>query len=305
MSLDVTNFQDIVVRENKAILKALFSQSANKYALYQYGNKGSMSIPVVSKTGSLQQGKCVGKNGTVVMEEVLVNVLPYTSYFDICADDLQAKYNQVLAPGSNNEGDIPDSVEEGIVLTEVSNIGEELSFNAWQGDTAGSGYTFTDGFIKMIDTKNVSIDGNTSNATEITKGNVIGLVDDMIVAMPQKVKRAGDAVLLVGSDVFELYIQALKAANLYHYDPEMAINGMYKVPGTKVTMIDEYGLEATDRMFAGFGGNFILSSDVEGEQEIMEVWYSKDEDKVNFRTKFKFGLGLANADEITEFTLSA
>jgi len=155
---------------------------------------------------------------------------------------------------------------------------------------------------EKIDALGTATDGNTSSATAITKVNIIGLVDDMVVAANVDVKEDDSFEVLVGNDSFDMYIAAVKAANNYH---ENADNDgeTYKIGGSGKILRKVRGLNGTDRMFASVGRNFVVGMDVDGEENVMDIFYDKTEDKVHFRVKAKSGVNVFNAAEIVEFTV--
>ncbi|MDP2686452.1 MAG: hypothetical protein Q8O62_04470 [Aequorivita sp.] len=303
MAYDVTNFSDYIARENKILTKTLFAGGdTGKFAMYMGGIKGSTTVPHLSGEAVLQKGNCATPSGSAVANEVTITVTPFTVFESFCQADLQTKFpNTVIAPGSNN-GDSLAPWEEELVNVKIASINEQLELNYWQGTTGGT-YTLFVGFIGKIDADGNAVDGNTSSATAITKSNIINLVRDMRTAAPAKVKRSKDFVTLVGDDVFDLYIDALIDANLYHYNPEDAANGVYNIGGGNGKLIKVYGLNGTDRMFASNQANFVVGSDVEGEENVADVFYDKVTDKMYLRVKAKAGVQISNADEIVEFTL--
>lgn len=303
MGYDVTEFSDYVARESEALTATLFAGGDTaRFALYMTGIKGTEVVPFIGGTAVIQKGFCKEPSGDTPISEVEIKVEPFTVFEGYCEDELQTKFpNMVLAPGSK-DAEAPTGWREKVIETKVAAINESLELTYWQGDTAGT-YNLFDGFIKRIDASGDAIDGNTSNATAITQANVIGLIDAMYVAAPAKLKRTGEFVHVVGDDVFDLYIAAQKAANLYHYDAEHD-NGVLKIGGSRGTLQRIYGLDGTDRMFASTGSNFIVGSDVDGEERIMKVWYDETADKVFMRVKGKAGVQIYNASEIVEFTLT-
>lgn len=304
MAYDLTNFSDYIGRENEVLTAMLFAGGDTaKFARYMSGIKGSTEIPHMSGVAKIQTGTCVGPSGSTKGELIELGVKAFTVYEEFCQDDLQTKFpNTVLAPGSSN-ADAPKEWEAALVDIKLASIAEQLEMLYWQGDTAGSEFTLFDGFIKRIDAAN-AVAGNTSAATEITKANVIGLVDDIRVAAPAKVKRHKDFTIVVGDDVFDMYIAAEKAANLYHYKPEHD-EGVYRIGGSGATLIRVYGLNETNRMFAGLGFNFVVGSDIENENQVADMWYDQTSDKTYLRVKAKAGVQVMNVENIVEFTLSA
>ncbi|WP_048330998.1 hypothetical protein [Bizionia psychrotolerans] len=305
MAYDVTNFNDYISRENAALTKTLFAGgSTGQFALFMAGVKGSTTVPHISGEATLQAGNCVSPQGDTVINEITLTVKPFTVFESFCSDDLQSKLpSTVLAPGSNNGDDLP--FEEEIINTKMASIAKALEMTYWLGNTSTGSYQLFDGFIKKIDADSNVISGNTSEATSITKANVIGLVEDMRIAAPVDVKDNDNYVTLVGNDTWDKYISALKVANLYHYNPEDAKAGIYEIGGGAGKLMKVRGLNGTDRMFASVSSNFIVGSDIENESQVADVFYDKVTDKVMVRVKAKAGVVIANADEIIEFTLSA
>lgn len=303
MSYVVTNFTDYVGRENAFLTATLFSGGdTGKFARFMTGVKGKDSIPKIDGEATIQKGTCKTASGTTTVTEYFIEVVQWEYYEGFCQDDLQKKFpNTVLAPGSSN-ADSPPQWEETVVDVKVASIQKTMELTYWQGDTAGT-YTLFDGYIKKIDADGNAIDGNTTSATAITKANVIGLVDDMIVASPTDVKEADDYQVLVGNDVFDMYIAALKTANNFHYSADND-GSTYMIGGSGKMLRKVRGLDGTSRMFAGRGSNFVVGMDVEDEQTIMKIWYSEDDDKVYFRTKAKSGVTPINIAELVEFTVT-
>lgn len=304
MAYDLTNFSDYIGRENEVLTATLFAGGDTaKFARYMSGIKGSTEIPQLRGGANIQAGVCNTPDGSTAGDLVTISVKPFTVYESFCQDDLQTKFpNTVLAPGSN-EVKAPKAWEEALVDSKLADIAEQLELLYWQGDTAGSDLNLFDGFLKKIDAAGAVIDGNTSGATEITVENVRGLVDAMRVAAPAKVKRDKDFVVVVGDDVFDKYIAAEKAANLYHYAPEHN-DGVYRIGGSGMKLIRVYGLDGTDRMVASVGRNFVVGSDLENENQVADMWYDKTSDQTYLRTKGKAGVQIVNPQEIVEFTLA-
>ncbi len=303
MSFDLTALSDYVEQSNDILTATLFSGGdTGKFARFETEVKGKREITTIEGDVILQNGTCKTASGTTVLDKVSIEVQDWTYHEDFCVGDLETKLtNTVLAPGSNSES-IPKPVEEKMVDVKLAAINKKLELTYWQGDTGGT-YTNFDGYIKKIDALGTAIDGNTSSATAITVANIIGLVDDMIVASLVDVKEDDDYQVLVGNDAFDLYVAALKAANLFHYSADNDGQTL-KVGGSAKILRKVRGLNGTDRMFASVGRNFVVGMDKDGEENVIDIWYSKDTDKVHFRTKAKSGVNVFNAGEIVEFSVT-
>lgn len=301
MAYSLTNFSDYISRENEVLTKTLFAGGDTaKFARYMTGIKGSTEIPQLTGSATLQAGNCAAPSGTTAGDLITLTVKPFTVYESFCQDDLQTKFpNMVLAPGSNEVG-APKEWEQALVDTKLASIAEQLEIKYWQGDTVGG--DIFDGFIKLIDAAVGVIDGNPTDVATITKANVRDLVDGVRAAAPAKIKRDRDFQIIVGDDIFDMYIAAEKDANMYHYKPEHD-EGIYRVGGSGIKLVRVYGLEGTNRMFASAGRNFVVGSDVENESAVADVFYDKTSDLTHLRVKAKAGVQIVNPDEIVEFHL--
>lgn len=297
---DLTKFRDYVGVANETLTATLFAGGDTlRFARLVNGVKGKTTIPHIGGGATLQKGNCVSPSGDSVGQGIELEVEPFTMNEQYCQDDLQTKFpNTVLAPGSNNH-DAPKHWEDALVDTKVASVNEQLEELYWQGNDTTDLF---EGFISKIDKETDVIEGNTSGATEITRANVIELVENMRTVAPAKVKRSKDFVILVGDDVFDKYILALKDANLYHYAPEHD-NGVYRIGGSGAMLQRVYGLNETERMFASIGHNFIVGADVEDEKDLVHFYYEESTDKVGMRIKGKAGVAIANPEEIVEFSL--
>jgi hypothetical protein len=272
-----------------------------KFARFETGVKGKRKVPTIEGDAILQNGTCKTPSGETILDEVFIEVQDWTYHESFCIGDLEDKLpNSVLAPGSNAQS-IPLTWEQKIIEVKAASIQKTLELTYWQGDTAGT-YTNFDGFIKKIDALGTALNGNTSGAVAITKGNIIGLVDDMVVKAPVDVKEDATFEVYVGNDVFDLYIAAVKDANNYHISADND-GETYKIGGSGKQLRKVRGLNGTDRMYATVGRNFIVGMDVNGEEAIIHVFYVEETDKVHFRTKAKSGVNVFNAKEIVEFSV--
>jgi hypothetical protein len=188
-------------------------------------------------------------------------------------------------------------------------IGAALETALWQGDTASSNAQLArfDGLLKLIAPSGTPVTGvvvgNTSDATEITSSNIIGLVDDVYTAIPASIVANGDVVIFVGMDTFRTYTVALKEANLFHYAAE-SVDFEIILPGTNVKLVAVNGLNGTDQMVATRLSNLYLGVDLLNEEERFELFYAKEADEMRFVAEFKMGVNYAFPTEVVWFGLA-
>jgi hypothetical protein len=101
-----------------------------------------------------------------------------------------------------------------------------------------------------------------------------------------------------------LLIQAYIDANLYHYNPGGSNNAPtaeFIVPGTSYRVVPVHGLTATNDIYAFRMSNIFLGTDLQGEEESFELWYSQDDRNVKFSSSMKIGVQFAFMDEVIKF----
>ena len=118
--------------------------------------------------------------------------------------------------------------------------------------------------------------------------------------MPEEVVSKDDAVILVGAGIFRQFIQELVSANLYHFEPNSAA-GEYKLPGTELRVISVNGLNGvadSDVIIGARLSNLFYATDLQGDEEKFELWYSQDNREFRLAIEFIAGVQYAYGDEI-------
>jgi hypothetical protein len=271
------------------------------------GVKSSEKINIIDTDAVFQTGGTCGfsSSGTTTFTQRTVAIGKIKVNEALCPKALEAKYTQkALAIGSQYES-VPFEAE--YTDKKAGKIAEALETAIWQGDTGAGGANLNkfDGLIKLIDAAAASVDGNPGAITVavgITTANVIGIIDNMWSLLPAAVKGKSDVKIVCGWDVFEKYIIALRAANLFHYNAENT-DGEFMIPGTQYKLVALHGLDSTNRLFAMRTSNLFLGVDLQNEEERWEIFFAKEADEVRFVTEFKMGVNVAFPAEIVEFTL--
>lgn len=145
-----------------------------------------------------------------------------------------------------------------------------------------------------------------SGATGIIKvekasgSSVYTSVKDVYMAIPEEELNHEDCKILVGPAVFRTFIQELVAANLYHFEPT-DVEGEYTLPGTGVKVVSVPGLAGTsgaDYIIAGRLSNMFYGTDLEGDEEKFDLFYSKDNQEFRLVIEFTAGVQVAFADRV-------
>lgn len=171
----------------------------------------------------------------------------------------------------------------------------------WLGDTStGNTNPNTnkfDGIIKIAD--NASL-GATYTYTDASTSKSKVLIDT-INLLPKAAYEKGEVVAYVGRDFYDNYIQELMAngnlvINLSNGFDSIGQPDTIIVPGTRVRVIPVNGLNGTKRVFISYKDNFIYGTDMEGDNEKVEFWYSQDNREFRLAIEFTAGAQIAFPD---------
>ncbi len=159
----------------------------------------------------------------------------------------------------------------------------------------GSNTNEFDGLIKLLDaasasTVNVDVESGTS---------AYGFLQEIAKAIPATV---ADPVILVSAPLYREYMLNLVSANLFHYDPADGADG-YKIPGTEVRVLAVNGLnpataDTYDYAICSNLNNLVYGVDMEGDEDIFDLWYSKDNQEFRLDVEFLAGTQFKFADQI-------
>ena len=316
MGFDVSTLTNYVDQTSENLIsRAYFENTSAQNFSLQTGIKtvAALQLFAVTAVPQADSGCAFNASGNVAFTQrnITVGAIKYEDA--LCLKDLKAKWTQVLLKaGSQAEGE-EITFEEEIVNDLISLIKEHIEVQDWQGDiTSGNAYLNKyDGLIKIIDAAGTATDGNTGNVTTTTgitggaSGNAAQLIWAMCDARSTATKSQTNQILFCGTDTFDKVVDTLIQKNMYHVDPTNQDNEYtMKIVGRNVTLKGVAGLDGTDRMFLGKAENFVLGVDLADEEEVFDMWYSKDDKNVKYTVAFKRGVQVAYPSEIVEFTLA-
>lgn len=314
MGLVVSGLTDYLNEQSQTLLTALhYEGTTAKYMQPMAGVKKSEALQIFGLTAYPQadaQGCDLVASGSASFTQRTMDVEKIGYRDELCMDDLLPKWTQMLlAPGSMSEDEITQQLAEEFNAELKALITEHQEVADWQGNEASGDAILRqyDGLIKIIDAAGTAVDGNTGNVTVgtgITSANVIAIVKAIWKARPEKLKRKTGQTLWMGTDVFDLWVQALETANLFHVDATTDLsNYELRIPGTNITAVGVSGLTGTNRMFLGQGKrNFFYGFDLLSDTDKIE-WKILESDKMRYTVKLKRGLQVAFPDEIVQFKL--
>lgn len=197
-----------------------------------------------------------------------------------------AGYDVRVAAGQKN---LP--FEEDFVGGVVDGVKAKLEKLIWQGDKEGKDTELSafNGLIKIIDAA--------TGVTKITYAaaeTAAAILAKVYASIPSACFEKGEVHIYMGSDMYRKYIQELVATNLYHFNPEEKGEAEYiMLPGTSVKVYGLPGLDGTGRVFASYADNFVYGTDLAGDEEKFELWYSQDNREFRLAIEFTAGVQVA------------
>lgn len=181
--------------------------------------------------------------------------------------------------------------EEEFISNVIKGVQAGIEKMLWQGDT-----TSVDANLKPVDGL-LKIAKNDSLVNKVTITGTSAYDDVMAVynAIPEKVLEG--AVVFVGADMFRKFVQELVAKNYYHYDGK-PVDGEIMIPGTNNKVIAVNGLNGTEKIFAARPQDVYFGTDMEGDEEAFDFWYSKDNQEFRLAIKFNAGAQYSFSDQV-------
>jgi hypothetical protein len=278
--------------------------------------KSSDALPLIATDAFFQSDSTCGfvASGTTTITQRVLTVGKIKVQQQFCEKDLEAKFTQqALKAGSSNTG-IPfeQKITEEIAMT----IAEQLETAIWQGDlvSANANLNKFDGLLKILNAASGTvIQANASGflgipkvTGAVTTTNAKAIADAMWVALPAKLQGKDDVRIMCGYDFYNTFLLAFRDQNLFNFAPtrgEAAPNGEVIIPGTNYRLTAVHGLDGTNRLVAARMSNLFLGTDVQGEEDKFEMWYSQDDRVEKLHVAFKMGVQVAYVNEIVNFII--
>lgn len=295
----ITNSLPAFVLENKDSLikkSILGSKSAKRFAL-QTGVKTKAYINLLSTDATLQSGSACGWNAagtstltsrTIEAPVIKVNM----SYCDKTLLNSALQYDVRVAAGQKT---LP--FEEDFVNSALESIANQVEKLVWQGSKTGATGTYldlADGLIKTLKA-DVPVGNKVGTTVALTSANIKAQVDAVFAAIPAEV--IGKAEIYMGYDAYRLYVMALQAANLYMGAP--AQDGEETVyPGSTTKIVAVGGLNGQNIIVAGNPEHIFYGTDLSGDDEKFDFWYSQDNQEFRLAVQFTAGVQVAFPDQI-------
>lgn len=286
MAINTSNLTNYVDEQRLPLIrKAVLGARTIPYLTLQTGVVGTTALNLLETTVSFGDGGACGWNeaGESKISQRKINPAIVKVNMAFCDKKMAKTFAQHEVRIAAGQAKLP--FEEAFVADVIDSISEELDKLIWQGGTIG-GVEYK-GFLNLEE----------SGYTVATKGATIYASTRAVYnAIPAASLET--SAIFMGVDKFRELAGELTEKNLYHYDPKVDEAFKMVLPGTTIEVIGVSGLNGTNKIVALNLPHSVYGTDLEGDEEVFDLWYSKDNQEFRLAVNFSAGVQVAYLNEM-------
>jgi hypothetical protein len=268
------------------IRKSVLGAKTINYVNIQTGVVGPTAVNLLDTTIQFGNGAACGWNeaGASKLSQRVITPAHLKVNMSFC-DKQMAKYwmnHEVrVAAGQSN---LP--FEETFVADVVAKVNAKLDDIIWNGVEIGG--TKYKGYLDLLTEASVEKAATGATVYETVK-NVYNAIDADVL---------DKASIFVGVDTFRALVGELTEKNMYHYNPTVDEKLEIILPGTVTKVIAVPGLNGKNVAVAGNAEHMFYGTDMTGDEEVFDLWYSKDNQEFRLAINFAAGVQFAFPDQV-------
>ena len=217
MALDVSALNDFNNEvAGKVIPKIVFEGYTTSILPIQEGIKYEEPLNIFEVDLQVQSGDCVSTpSGSFDATQRTIQVTQRTSYDGLCLDNLNPKYLGISAldAGSYNETFKLASVYTEQIVNQMRKSDDAFLWNTTNGL----------GLLTSGSTTGVVVPAGLA-ATPVVTADILGIIDDLIVNLPDDIADRYDLTVWMSVASFRKYVTALRTLNNFYFDPGSITN---------------------------------------------------------------------------------
>ena len=261
----------------------------------QTGVKGSTALNLLDTTIQFGDGSACGWNEagkTSLSQRVITPGYPKVN-LSLCDKQLLKYWTNYEVRIAANQKTLP--FEEDFMNGIVEGVAATLEKAIWQGDTASGDANLNkfDGIVKIAGAASVA------GTTTYNAASISTTLNDMYNALPSAAFSKGEVVAYISESDYRKYIQELIAnGNLVITNGvnDISMPESVLIPGTNVRVYGVAGLDGVQKAYMSYKDNFVFGTDMEGDEEKLEMWYSQDNREFRVAIEFTAGVQIAFPD---------
>lgn len=237
--------------------------------------------------------------GTATLSQRTIETALVKVNMEICEKTLIGKYAEYLVRINATENDLP--YEQYVVDGLLAEINKGIEKLIWKGDksqTSDPTIKWIDGFLEQFSDESSSLAADLTGTSALTAGTTAwNAVYAVYKAMPAETLRRDNPVIFVGDELFREFTLGLLNGNLYHFAPD-ADQDEILIPATKVRLVNTPGLDGTKYLVGTFADNLVYGCDMENDNEVFDIWFSKDNRTWRIVAEWNVGVAYHFPDQI-------
>ena len=294
--IDVSKLKSYTEEHRLPLLRnAVIGSKTAKLFNLQTGVKGATALNLLDTTIQFGDGSSCGWNEagkTTLSQRVITPGYPKVN-LSLCDKQLLKYWTNYEVRIAAQQKTLP--FEEDFMNGIVEGVAAALEKAIWQGDTASGDANLNkfDGIVKIA--SNATVAGTTAyNAASIST-----TLNAMYAALPSAAFSKGEVVAYISESDYRKYIQELIAnGNLVITNGvnDVAMPESVLIPGTNVRVYGVAGLDGVQKAYMSYKDNFVFGTDMEGDEEKFDLWYSQDNREFRVAIEFVAGTQVAFPD---------
>jgi len=197
--------------------------------------------------------------------------------------------------------------EQDFIAQVIEQVNLKCENLIWQGDTSKTSdvnLKWTDGILKLLKAQDgITIETQKLEHEALTLQNVGMAVQDVVLAIPTEVLNT--ATIYMGYDTYRLWVMSWQIANMFHFDGGNLNVNLNVYPGSQIPVKPVPGLNGTSEIVCGVDSNFYYGTDLQGDEERFDFWYSKDDQKFKLAIEFAIGTQIAFPNRVVISSLAS
>ena len=288
----VTGLPDYV-KNNEDLLIASFglpNDGTRRYIGIQTGIKKSAYLNYMALTAVFQDGSSCGFNplDEINLGQKAIEVATIKVDGEICPETLLGKWGEWQVRVRATDNTLP--FEQYILDELVRQINKGIENLIWLADS-GNSDPF-DGFLTQF-----TADANVVSVTLTGVTGAYDAVKAVYFQMPgEAIDRGG--IIFVDPAIFRALINDLTVLNYFHYNMGEGYRDEFLLPGTNVRVVNTPGLATTHAIVGTFGDNLVYGTDMQGDNEAIDLWWSEDNRVFRYQVKWNSGVAYHFSEQI-------
>lgn len=300
-NFDVSGLSAYVEQNKDLLIKNLvFGRGTRERISIQTGIKYKEHLHIFDVNPAFASGTdcAFSAAGTAALSERLIECPALKVDMEICPRNLVGKYAEYLVRLNATSESLP--FEQYLMEGVIDGINRKIETMIWLGDKTSQS---TDPVKKWIDGFETICRASVFAATGVVVKNIASgstAYQGILAVYGELTENCLErgAEIYVSPAIFRAFMQDMVALNYYHYNPGNENAKEFLLPGTDVKVVKTPGLAGCNNIVGTYPANLYYGCDMEGDNEDIDLWYSKDNRTFRLEVLWNSGVQIAFLDQV-------